>query len=406
MADAPYLEPGRIGALTLRNRLVRAATGETMASARGEVTDAHLRLYGDLARGGAGLIITGHLFVERRGQYAPFQLGIHDDRLVAGFRRLTDAVHGAGGVIFAELAHAGSQTVMADIEPIAPSVVPNAIYARQPREMTHADIALAIAAFGAAAKRAMAAGFDGIHLHSGNGYLLSQFNSPFANRRSDDWGGDAERRGRFIREVYQSVRMAVGSSVPVTARVGVADAVAGGLSIAEGIDRIETLRKVGLDAVEVTYGLMNSYKENIRPYAGLTRWRALADGAVHRIFSPPVPEAYYRPFAHAVKQRIDIPVILVGGLRSTETMSDVIRSGDADFIAMARPLVREPDLPHQLVAGRRGLVDCVSCNICLAHEGSDALKCWRKSWGDLARHAAWRFMLPVRNHQASRQPPE
>lgn len=392
MMDAPYLEPGRIGSLTLRNRLVRAATGETMASASGEVTDAHIRLYGDLARGGAGLIITGHLFVERRGQYAPFQLGLHEDRLVAGYRRLTDAVHEAGGVIFAELAHAGSQTVMPDIEPIAPSVVPNAIYARRPREMTQADISAVVAAFGAAAGRAMAAGFDGIHLHSGNGYLLSQFNSPLSNRRSDDWGGDAERRGRFIRAVCRAVRGTVGSTIPVTARVGVTDAIAGGLAADESLDRIDTLRKDGLDAVELTYGLMNSYKENIRPYVGVTRRRALADGVFHRLFASPVPEAYYRPFARAVKQRIDIPVILVGGLRTTDTMADVIRSGDADFIAMARPLVREPDLPRQLAAGRLGSVECVSCNICLAHEGSHALKCWRKSWGDLARHAYWRFM--------------
>ncbi|MFN0298802.1 MAG: hypothetical protein ACKVQU_00450, partial [Burkholderiales bacterium] len=380
MMDAPYLEPGRIGSLTLRNRLVRAATGETMASASGEVTDAHIRLYGDLARGGAGLIITGHLFVERRGQYAPFQLGLHEDRLVAGYRRLTDAVHEAGGVIFAELAHAGSQTVMPDIEPIAPSVVPNAIYARRPREMTQADISAVVAAFGAAAGRAMAAGFDGIHLHSGNGYLLSQFNSPLSNRRSDDWGGDAERRGRFIRAVCRAVRGTVGSTIPVTARVGVTDAIAGGLAADESLDRIDTLRKDGLDAVELTYGLMNSYKENIRPYVGVTRRRALADGVFHRLFASPVPEAYYRPFARAVKQRIDIPVILVGGLRTTDTMADVIRSGDADFIAMARPLVREPDLPRQLAAGRLGSVECVSCNICLAHEGSHALKCWRKSW--------------------------
>ncbi len=392
MTDAPYLEPGRIGPLTLRNRLVRAATGETMASVRGEVTDKHIRLYGDLARGGAGLIITGHLFVERRGQYAPFQLGLHDDRLVAGYRRLTNAVHAAGGVIFAELAHAGSQTVMPDIEPVAPSVVPNAIYARKPREMTQADISAVIAAFGAAAKRAMAAGFDGVHLHSGNGYLLSQFNSPFSNRRRDDWGGDAERRGRFIRAVCRAVRGAVGSTIPVTARVGVTDAITDGLTADESIDRIDILRKDGLDAVELTYGLMNSYKENIRPYVGVTRRRALADGLFHRIFASPVPEAYYRPFAHAVKQRIDIPVILVGGLRNTDTMAEIIRSGDADFIAMARPLVREPDLPRQLVAGRRGSVDCVSCNLCLAHEGSHALKCWRTNWGDLARHAYWRFM--------------
>jgi 2,4-dienoyl-CoA reductase-like NADH-dependent reductase (Old Yellow Enzyme family) len=304
---------------------------------------------------------------------------------------LTSTVHAAGGVIFAELAHAGSQTVMANFEPVAPSVVPNAIYARQPRAMTVEDINTVIAAFGAAAKRAMAAGFDGIHLHSGNGYLLSQFNSPFANRRDDEWGGDAKRRGRFLHAVYRAVREAVGPNIPVTARVGLADAVAGGLAIDESLDRIAALRNGGLDAVELTYGLMNSYKENIRPYVGLTRTRSLADGVFHRAFASLVPEAYYRPFARAVKRRIDIPVILVGGLRTTDTMADVLRSGDADFIAMARPLVREPDLPQQLAAGREGAVDCVSCNICLVHEGSDALKCWRKKWGDLARHAVWRI---------------
>jgi 2,4-dienoyl-CoA reductase-like NADH-dependent reductase (Old Yellow Enzyme family) len=389
--NRPYLEPGRIGPLTLRNRLVRAATGETMATVAGEVTDDHIRLYGDLARGGAGLIITGHLFVEQRGQYAPFQLGIHDDRLIEGFRRLTSTVHDEGGVIFAELAHAGSQTVMTGIEPVAPSVVPNAIYARQPRAMLAEDINTVIAAFGSAAKRAMAAGFDGIHLHSGNGYLLSQFNSPIANRRDDEWGGDATRRGRFLHAVYRAVREAVGPNVPVTARIGLADAMAGGLQIEESLERIAALRSDGLDAVELTYGLMNSYKENIRPYVGLTRTRAFADGVIHRAFASPVPEAYYRSFARAVKKRVDIPVILVGGLRTTGTMADVLRSGDADFIAMARPLVREPDLPKQLAAGREGAVDCVSCNICLVHEGSDALKCWRKSWGDLARHLAWRL---------------
>ena len=249
-----------------------------------------------------------------------------------------------------------------------------------------------IAAFGAAAVRARAAGFDGIHLHSGNGYLLSQFNSPIANRRDDEGGGDAARRGRFIRAVYDTVRAAVGPTIPITARIGVADAIAQGLQIDESVERIRMLRDAGLDAVEVTYGLMNGYKENIRPYVGITRGRALADGVVHRMLARPVAEAYYRPFARAVKARVDIPVILVGGLRTTATMAEVIESGDADFIAMARPMVREPDLPRQLASGRRGLVDCVSCNICLAHEGADALKCWRASWRSLAQHAIWRFL--------------
>lgn len=386
MQAAPYLEPGRIGTLALRNRLVRAATGETMASATGAVTDEHVRLYGDLARGGAGLLITGHIYVEPRGQYAPLQLGLYDDALIAGYRRITEAVHAQGGVIFAELSHAGSQTVMPAVEPVAPSIVPNAIYARRPREMSAADIDTVITAFGAAARRARAAGFDGIHLHGGNGYLLSQFNSPYANRRDDEWGGDAARRGRFIRAVYDAVRAAVGPAMPVSARIGVADAVTQGLQLEEGVERIRALRDAGLDAVEVTYGLMNSYKENIRPYVGLTRMRALADGVVYRVLSRPVPEAYYRPFAQAVKARVEIPVILVGGMRTTDTMAAVITAGDADFIAMARPMVREPDLPRQLAAGRRGLVDCVSCNICLGHEGANALKCWRTSWRSLAQH--------------------
>jgi 2,4-dienoyl-CoA reductase-like NADH-dependent reductase (Old Yellow Enzyme family) len=250
------------------------------------------------------------------------------------------------------------------------------------------DIARVIDAFGAAARRALVAGFDGIHLHSGNGYLLAQFNSPFANRRNDEWGGDAGRRGRFLRAVYQRVRETVGTNVPVTARIGVADAVSGGLALEESIAQ---LRHDGLDAVEVTYGLMNSYKENIRAYVAVSGLRALADALPHRVLLPGAAEAYYRPFAQAVKRRVEIPVILVGGVRTTDTMVDVLRSGDTDFIALARPLVREPDLPNQLAAGRRGQVDCVSCNLRLAHEGSEGTMCWRKRWRDLAYHAYCRF---------------
>ncbi|MGE0210790.1 MAG: hypothetical protein AB7S41_03765 [Parvibaculaceae bacterium] len=387
----PFLETGRLNELTLRNRLVRAAMGESMADDSGEANAGHARLYGDLARGGAGLIITGHIFVEPRGQYAARQLGLHDDRCIPALERVTREVHEAGGAIFAELSHAGSQSVMPGFEPLAPSVVANAMFARRPRAMGEADIEDAIEAFGAAAGRAMRAGFDGIHIHSGNGYLLAQFNSPLSNLRTDRWGGSAERRGRFLLEVFQAVRRAVGESTPVTARIGIADAVKGGLEVRESLDRIRLLRFQGLDGVETTYGLMNTYLENIRPYVALTFRRALADCVPHRIFARPGPEAYYRPFARAVKSEIDIPVILVGGLRTTETMAEVIGSGDADFIAMARPLLREPDLPRQFESGRRGVVDCVSCNICLAHEGKDGLRCWRKSWRDLAFHAYCRF---------------
>jgi 2,4-dienoyl-CoA reductase-like NADH-dependent reductase (Old Yellow Enzyme family) len=372
-----FMTPGKIGGLVLKNRLVRAATSETMATDDGGATDELVDLYSALARGGAGLIITGHIYVEPRGQYEPRQVGLDRDERVGPLARVTDAVHRLGGKIFAELSHAGSQSLMPEIRPLAPSIVPNAIFARPPVEMSDAEIEASIAAFGTAAARAKRAGFDGIHLHSGNGYLLSQFNSPFANRRTDRWGGDAGRRSKFMIEVYTAVRRAVGPDYPVTARLGIADAVDGGLALTDGLAIAARLAALGLDALEVTYGVMTSYRENIRPYAGTGRWRAIADGMLHRSFSEPVPEAYYRPFARAAKGAVDIPLILVGGLRSTQMMDEVIRSGDADFLAMARPFVREPDLVNKIAAGRRGPVACVSCNVCFLHEGIDPLRCWR-----------------------------
>lgn len=380
-----FMLPGRIGRLTLKNRLVRAATSETMATEDGAATDELLQLYSNLARGGAGLIITGHIYVEPRGQYEPRQLGLDRDDRIAPLARITSDVHRYGALIFAELSHAGSQSLIPGIVPLAPSHVPNAIFARAPAQMTDGDVENIITDFGAAAARAKAAGFDGVHLHSGNGYLLSQFNSPFANRRNDRWGGDGEKRSRFILEVFRAVRRSTGADFPITARLGVADAVAGGLVLDDGLAILQRLAAAGLDGIEPTYGVMTSYRENIRPYAGVGRWQAIAEGMLHRSFSRPVAEAYYRPFARAVKAAIDIPVILVGGLRSVQMMDDVVRSGDADFVAMARPFVREPDLAKKIAQGRRGYVDCVSCNICFAHEGIEPLRCWRTPTG-MAAH--------------------
>jgi 2,4-dienoyl-CoA reductase-like NADH-dependent reductase (Old Yellow Enzyme family) len=376
-SELSFMRPGAIGRLVLKNRIIRAATSETMATDDGAATDALVKLYANLARGGAGLIITGHIYVEPRGQYEPRQLGLDREDRVAPLKRVAEAVHRHGGVIFAELSHAGSQSLLAQIEPLAPSIVPNAIFARPPMEMTDADIRKIVGDFGMAAARAKRAGFDGIHLHSGNGYLLAQFNSPHTNRRDDRWGGDGPRRAQFILDVYDAVREATGADFPVTARLGLADAVGNGLTLEDGLAIARQLAARGLAALEVTYGVMTSYRENIRPYAGTTRWRVIADGMVHRALAAPVPEAYYRPFARAAKAAVDIPVILVGGLRSTDTMDEIVRAGDADFLAMARPFVREPDLVNKIAAGRRGPVDCVSCNICFLHEGIDPLRCWR-----------------------------
>jgi 2,4-dienoyl-CoA reductase-like NADH-dependent reductase (Old Yellow Enzyme family) len=391
MGSPSYLRPGRIGPIELRNRLVRAATSETMCTPDGEVTDSLINLYSDLARGGAGLLITGHSYVEQRGQCSPRQIGIYSDRLIGGLKRLTEAVHARGGVIFVELSHAGSQSIMPNIAPIAPSTTRNEIFGREAKEMSGGEIDVVVAAFADAGRRAVAAGFDGIHLHGGNGYLISQFSSPNTNRRVDEWGGTAGGRDRFFLAVYEAVRSAVGRDFPISARVGVADSIEGGLQASEGVARAALLAQRGVDAIEVSYGVMETYLSNIRPYVGLGLRRAIEDWVLPRLWTRPADEAYYRPFARAIKAKTDIPIILVGGLRTTDMMEDVLTSGDADYLAFARPFIREPDFPSQLRAGRRGVLDCVSCNICLAHDGFDPLKCWRRSAADLAYHAYCRF---------------
>jgi 2,4-dienoyl-CoA reductase-like NADH-dependent reductase (Old Yellow Enzyme family) len=138
---------------------------------------------------------------------------------------------------------------------------------------------------------------------------------------------------------------------------------------------------------------METYRQNIRPYAGNSLMHGLADAAIQQIFFPKVKEAYYRPFARAVKARVNIPVFLVGGLRTTAMMDDVVRSGDADFVSLSRPFVREPDLPKQILGGRRGSVDCVSCNLCLQHEGLDPLRCWRIPKAALLLHVFKKFIV-------------
>lgn len=386
MTTPLYLSPGVIGELHIANRLVRASTSETMATAEGTATERLASFYGELAAGGVGLILTGHIYVETRGQASANQLGLYDDGQIPAMRVVTDAVHAAGGVIFAELGHAGSQTALIDVDPIAPSVTANAMYGRQPRAMTSDDIDFVLDSFANAARRAVDAGYDGIHIHGGNGYLISEFSSPITNRRTDEWGGSADRRSRFFLAVYDAVRSAVGTQTPITARIGLADSMVGGLTIQESVDRAQNLAKRGVDGLEPTYGIMRNYLENIPLYVSVNSSQAVKNVLLQRLVRPKAAEAHYRAFARALKTSVTVPIILVGGIRTTETMTAILNSGDADFLAMSRPFIREPDLVNKLSAGRTGMVDCVSCNMCLTHDGTDPLRCWRSSPAAVAAH--------------------
>jgi 2,4-dienoyl-CoA reductase-like NADH-dependent reductase (Old Yellow Enzyme family) len=361
-----------------------------MAGARGEVTDELVCLYEELARKGVGLTVTGHMFCERRGRYAPRQPGIHADEMVPGLARLVEATHRHGARIFAQVSHAGSQCLDPDAEPIAPSAVSNAMTKRSVAAATEDEIEGAIAAFAEAARRAVEAGFDGVHLMGNAGYLISEFASPIANRRGDRWGGSAEHRDRFALEVVRRMRAVLPPDMPLTMKLGFVDLVPGGLVLEESLRRAGLLVAAGLDALDVGANLIGSYGESIRPYAAVTPRRALEDLLLHRVFRRPEPEAYFLPWAEALSNRVYTAILMSGGFRRTETMESAVRAGTVDFVGLARPFIREPDLVQQLVAGRSGLVDCTSCNICLLHDGHHPLRCWRTPRRRLLEHAAYR----------------
>lgn len=363
MADESRLfSPVRIGNLELRNRLVRSATAERLATEpMGCVTPALADLYRGLARGGVGLIVTGHAYVAPGGKAQSEMLGVHCERVVVSLRTLVDAVHAEGGRIALQINHGGSRChpeVVA--EAIAPSAVPIPPDG-PPREMTVSEIVATVDAYGQAARRAREAGFDAVQLHGAHGYLIGQFLSPHSNRRADEWGGDLEGRFRFLAAVCKAVRGQVGADYPVFIKLGMADnldQVPDGLTPEEGAHIVGRLADLGLDAVEISGGYGGRGDFNSRLGVGST-----------------TPEAYFRPMARLAKAATSLPVILVGGLRTRALMEEVLASGDADLLALCRPLIREPDLPAKLCNGQAKAATCISGGRCWPKRMGEGISC-------------------------------
>ncbi|BBO90682.1 NADH:flavin oxidoreductase [Desulfosarcina ovata] len=349
MQTSPLFESATLHTLTLPNRFVRSATWEGMATEKGAVTPRLIDTMAALAQGGVGLIISGHAYVSAEGQATPWQLGIYDDALVDGLRQMTDAVHAAGGSILAQLAHAGNFALEKAIA-TAPRVVSNFDgLAKTPRhELSAEEIEALKGAFVAAARRALAAGFDGIELHCAHGYLLSQFLSPWFNRRTDAYGGSIESRARIHVEIIRAIRAVVGADYPLLIKINCSDFADGGLTVEESISAVRRMVPAGLDAIELSGGLLTGGTLSpSRP--GITT---------------PEKEAYFRLSARAFKEVLDVPLILVGGIRSPEVAERLLADGSADFFAMSRPLIREPDLVNRWQTGDRSPALCISDNLC------------------------------------------
>ncbi len=353
-------QPIEINSLTLPNRFIRSATAERMAAADGSLLPEAALLYEKLSRGGVGLIITGHASISPEGRAHRWMTGIHDDSLLPGLKMATEAAHRGGGKIAVQINHSGGMKEV-DLDqgpPLAPSACLYEQTGQQARELSVEEIERIIEQFGQAARRAISADFDAIQIHAAHGYLANQFLSPLANQRNDDWGGRLKNRMRFLLSVYQRVREEVGPDYPLLCKLAISDFKEGGLTEEEGLEVAGRLAEAGIDALEISGGLAGS--RYVKGRADLEWMRK---------------EAYFSPYAKRVKERVGVPVILVGMMRTLAGMERMIAEGYADLIALCRPFIREPDLVHRLQEGLQGRSTCISCNQCTGPLRSEPIAC-------------------------------
>jgi 2,4-dienoyl-CoA reductase-like NADH-dependent reductase (Old Yellow Enzyme family) len=381
-------QPKYIGKMEVKNRFVRSPTAEKRAAQDGKCSDNLLEFYRELAEGGVGLIITGGAYVVQTGAGFPRLIGLYADDVIEGYRRLTEEVHAYDVKIAAQLHHIGRsmgvfKSGTGSGEPIAPSAVKVEQTGNIPREMIEEDIQELIAAFSQSARRAKEAGFDAVQIHACHGDLVHSFLSPYTNRRIDRWGGSFEKNIRFLLEIYEKTREVVGNDYPVLVKMNAEDYVEGGITIDLSKRMAEKISAVGFDAIEISAGTHTERQLNIArgdiPMHFISRRGKEREQEMLEAFKAikeevKFEEAYLRPFAKEIKQVIDIPLILPGGLRTVSVMEDVLEKGDADFIGLCRPLLRDPDFPNKV---RKGLKrsDCLNCNLCLTDK---PIMCYQK----------------------------
>lgn len=353
--------PWKLGALEIRNRLVRSATAEYLSTPDGAPTEALTALLEDLARGGVGLIIAGTAYVSEQGKGDPGTTGLHRDDLVPPLRRMCERVLGAGGVLAAQLLHCGtiaSPAALAEKDVLwGPSPMTDPVCGRPVQGLDREGILEIIGDFGRAADRAKRAGFRAVQIHAGHGYLLNQFLSPFRNRRRDAYGGSIENRARFLCEVYEAIRGVVGRDFPVFVKLSGYDGFDKGLQSGDAVQVARILDGLGIDAVEVSAGTPDG---------------AVMGGWDH-ILPAPFEEGSLFSYALEIKDAVDCPVISVEGWRDPKAIGQALEKVDA--VSMSRPFIREPRLADRWQSGDPDPARCISCNRCLGLLETDGLTC-------------------------------
>jgi 2,4-dienoyl-CoA reductase-like NADH-dependent reductase (Old Yellow Enzyme family) len=385
-------EQSSLGNLTLRNRIIRAATHEGMAHSDGMPTDDLLQLYKKLAAGGVGAIITGYVSVMQSGRTFPNQRMFDNDSYIDTYRAINDQLKQFNTPIILQIAHGGSRSMskITGQAVISASRRKKNDYGDPVKEASEAEIHSIIKAFAAAVVHAKEAGFDGVEIHAAHGYLLSEFVSPVLNKRKDHWGVSTENRLRIVTEILSQARKEVGSGFPILVKMSGQDEFKRGLEIAEAMKIAQLLQAASCDAIEVSCGYgdfmyaVRMPKFPVDAILGLMpRYRDMPgyQKNLFRILAPFLVKTrtplsnYNVHLAERIKQNVDIPVIAVGGIRNLRDIRTIISEKDLDFVSLSRPFIIEPDIVNRFQRGQESS-RCINCGYCLIGVAANKLRCY------------------------------
>ena len=343
--------------MEMKNRFIRGALWENLADEKGHMTSKLFNIYEELAKGGVGTIITGYAFVTKDEQPNPGMMGIYDDSFISEYKNFTDRIHDLGSNIIMQIVYGGFMTNynVGERVILGPSTMENEVTGTWAREITKDEIINLVKAYAEAARRVKKSGFDGVEIHAGHGYLLSQFLSPYYNKRNDEYGGNIENRGRIIFEIFKAIREAVGKDFPILIKLNSADYInEGGLTQEDSLYVAKKLADLGINAIEVTGG-NESIKQVIDNNLGAARTK---------IAMSKDKESYFMDYGTKLADMVNIPVILVGGNRHYEVMNELLNNTKIQYFTLSRPLTAEPDLINKWANGDIKKPKCVSCNQC------------------------------------------
>ena len=354
-SQGPQLfEKSSIGSLELPNRFIKSSTWSGTGDKKGYITDRALTFHNEVARDGVGLILTGNQIVMSNGISLPYSIGNYDDSQAEGLKKLAESIHKEGCKVVVQISHSLARSnpklfIAEDDELWGVSAVSYSPDSPVPKEMTQRDITRLVEAYAAAALRSSKCGFDGVMLHGAHGYGLNQFLSPAWNRRGDSYGGSLQNRYRVVGEILEAIKGSVDPKFPILFKLSAQDFVDKGLEPPETLEIARRLQDDGIAAIQVSACCSVSGKDKHCPKTEILEEK---------------DEGYLLDFSQYVKEALRIPVIAVGGVRSLSTAEKVLKDGKADYISLARPLIREPNLINRWKSGNTAKAKCISCNGC------------------------------------------